>query len=172
MRRGGLMMLAGCVVVVVLFALAGAQEAPKVKHEYVGVKVCAMCHKTDGIHESWLATKHATAWDKLSPEDQKKEALKPFYTTGTTAKGDLLTGVQCEACHGPGSDYKAKSVMQDKQKAIEAGMLIPDAKTCLKCHNDKAPTAALVATVKAFDYAKMKVAGAHAPAKKAEPAKQ
>jgi len=156
------------VLIASLFSLAGAEEAKKATHDYIGAKKCMMCHKKDGIAESWQATKHATAWDKLSAEDQKNEALKPFYTTGADAKGELLTGIQCEACHGAGSDYKTSAIMKDKEQAIANGLVVPDAKTCLKCHNDKAPTAALVASAKDFDFAKMKVKGAHAPAVKEE----
>ncbi|MEW5795636.1 MAG: multiheme c-type cytochrome [Candidatus Zixiibacteriota bacterium] len=150
-----------------------AQEAAKTepaKHQYVGVKACKLCHKKDGIFDSWSATAHATAFDKLSEEDKKNEALKPYYTTGTTAEGELLTGVQCEVCHGPGSDYKKKSVMESREASVAAGLLIPDAKTCAKCHNDKAP-AKLAATAKDFDFAKLKEKGAHAAAIKTEAAK-
>ena len=159
----------GVIFVVSLFAVAGAQEAKKeVTHKYVGAAGCKMCHTKDGVYESWSKTVHATAWTKLSADDQKKEELKPFYATGVSDKGELLTGIQCEACHGPGSDYKSMAIMKDKEKAVAAGLIIPDAKTCLKCHNEKAPTAALVASAKDFNFEKMKAAGAHAPAKKAE----
>ena len=146
------------VMVASLVSLAGAEEA---KHEFIGAKKCSMCHKKDGIAESWQATAHATAWDKLTPEQQKDKALLPFYTTGTDAKGNLLTGVQCEACHGAGSDYKSNKVMKDREAAIAAGMLIPDEKTCTKCHNEKAPTEALKASAKDFNYEKMMVKGGH-----------
>lgn len=153
----------------ILLAFVGAAWAgdDEAKHEYVGVKKCKICHKNDGIYKSWESTPHATVWDSLTAEQQKDEAYLPYYTTGTTAKGDLLTGVQCEACHGPGSDYKKKSIMEDAAKAAAAGMLAVDEKTCLKCHNKKAP-AALAATVKSWDFDKMKEKGVHDPAKKAE----
>ncbi len=151
--------IAVCFVMVAsLVSLAGAEEA---KHEFIGSKKCSMCHKKSGIAESWKATAHATAWDKLTAEQQKDEALKPFYTTGTDAKGNLLTGIQCEACHGAGSAYKSKKVMVDKEAAIAKGLLMPDAKTCAKCHNEKAPTDALKATVKDFNFEKMVVKGSH-----------
>jgi len=143
---------------------AAKAEAPK--HAYVGVKSCKMCHKKDGIDSSWAATIHATAYDKLAEADKKNEALKPFYTTGTTAEGELLLNVQCEACHGAGSDYKKMTVMKDKAAAIAAGLVMPDAKVCAKCHNDKAP-GKLGATAKDFDFAKAKAAGVHAKAVKA-----
>jgi len=107
-------------VIFVTAASAGeaekAAKTEKASYDYIGAKKCSMCHKKDGIKESWMATKHATAWDDLTPEQQKDDALKPFYTTGTSAKGDLLTGVQCEACHGPGSGYKKKAIMQVMKK--------------------------------------------------------
>jgi mono/diheme cytochrome c family protein len=147
-----------------------AQEAAKAAtHAYVGVKQCKMCHKKDGIFDSWSASKHATAWDSLSADNQKSDAYKPFYTTGV-ADSVLLTGVQCEACHGAGADYKKKTVMENKEAAIAAGLVIPDAKVCAKCHNDKAP-GKLGATAKDFDFAKMKEKGAHAKAVKAEAGK-
>jgi mono/diheme cytochrome c family protein len=126
-----------------------------------------MCHKKDGIADSWAATVHATAFDKLSDADKANPALKPFYTTGSTAAGELLTGIQCEACHGAGSDYKKMSVMKDKAAAIAAGLVMPDAKVCANCHNEKAP-GKLGATAKDFDFAKMKEKGAHAAAVKAK----
>ena len=54
--------------------------------------------------------------------------------------------MQCEACHGPGGDYKAMNVMKDKALAVAAGMIVPDEKTCLKCHNAESPT------FKSFDF--------------------
>jgi hypothetical protein len=46
-----------------------------------------------------------------------------------------MPGVQCEACHGPGSEYKSLSIMKDKEKAIAAGLVLPTQETCNKCHN-------------------------------------
>jgi len=161
------------VLFIFLLSVAGvahADEAAKPDtpaHDYVGAKKCKICHKKDGIFDDWASTKHATAFDSLSTEDQKNEALHKYYTTGTTAKDELLTGVQCEACHGPGSDYKKKKVMENRELAITKGLNIPDEKTCLKCHNEKAP-AKLAAVGKDFDFEKMKNKGVHAPAKKAE----
>jgi len=138
-----LMVLLVAVSMLAAFSILSAQEekakeeAPK--HEYVGDSKCKICHKKDGIHESWLATKHATAWDSLGVENQKKEECIGCHTTGMSDKGELLTGVQCEACHGPGSDYKKKSIMEDREKAIANGLLIPDENTCKKCHNENVP---------------------------------
>lgn len=159
-------LLLAMLLIVAFVGMAMAEEAKK-EHDFVGVKKCKMCHKKDGIHAAWEASAHATAFEKLSDEDKKSEALLPFYTTGTTAKGVLLTGVQCEACHGGGADYKKKKIMSDREAAVAAGMVVPDEKTCMKCHNEKAP-AALAATAKDFDFAKMWEKGGHGVAKKVE----
>jgi hypothetical protein len=143
-----------------ILASTAVSETEEVTHEYIGVKKCKMCHKKDGTFPSWEKTPHATAWDRLSDEDKKDESLKKYYTTGTNAKGELLTGVQCEVCHGPGSDYKKKAVMKDHDKSVAAGLNMPDEKTCLGCHNEKAPPA-LAKVAKDFDYKKLQATGVH-----------
>ncbi|MFQ6033286.1 MAG: cytochrome c family protein [Candidatus Bipolaricaulia bacterium] len=60
-----------------------------------------------------------------------------------------LANVQCEACHGAGSGYRSPKIMSvkaykaDREAAhkavLEAGLIIPDEKTCTKCHNEESP---------------------------------
>ncbi|MEZ5360294.1 MAG: multiheme c-type cytochrome [Candidatus Zixiibacteriota bacterium] len=158
MRKSLISILTLALFIAVAFTMAGDKE---VKHEYVGADKCKICHKKDGTYESWLTTKHATAFDGLSDADKKNPEFMKYYTTGTDAKGELLTGVQCEACHGAGADYKKKAIMENREEAIANGMIIPDENTCKGCHNEKAP-GALGASAKEFDFAKMKVKGVHA----------
>ncbi|MDE3058043.1 MAG: cytochrome c family protein [Bacteroidota bacterium] len=140
------------------------------QHKYVGVKICSMCHKTEkqgnqfGI---WQASKHAEAFKTLQTdkanEIAKAKGLKTAaaespeclkcHVTGYGSEAKMPTfkqedGVQCEACHGPGSDYKVMSIMKDQKKAIAAGLVIAkdDPKLCTKCHNEESPT------FKSFDY--------------------
>ncbi len=73
----------------------------------------------------------------------KKEEIDP--------KGKLTIeeGVSCESCHGPGSKYKSGKIMKKKiydkdydaahKAALAAGLVVPDEKVCLTCHNDKNP---------------------------------
>lgn len=70
----------------------------------VGSEECADCH--DVQYTSWSESRHA--------------ARRP--------------PLDCENCHGPGSEYKAKAVMKDAAKARAAGLVIPDAAFCGKCH--------------------------------------
>lgn len=70
----------------------------------IGVEKCRVCHKAQ--HASWAASGHA----KRTPP------------------------LDCEGCHGPGSEYKALAVMKDPKKARAAGLVDPDAAYCGKCH--------------------------------------
>lgn len=70
----------------------------------IGADKCRVCHKAQ--HASWAASGHA----KRTPP------------------------LDCEGCHGPGSEYKAMSVMKDPKKARAAGLVDPDAAYCGKCH--------------------------------------
>ncbi|MBU1319210.1 MAG: cytochrome c family protein [candidate division Zixibacteria bacterium] len=164
------LILTAILFVAATFVIATAQEGEKtakaekvekevVKHEYVGDKKCS-CHNKDGVHPSWLETKHAKAFAALKPEQQKDAKCVGCHTTGTTAKGELLEGIQCEACHGPGSDYKTMKVMKDMKLAMENGLMMPDEKTCLKCHNENVPEE--FRSKEKFDFEKMKAKGVHA----------
>lgn len=73
----------------------------------VGAEKCELCHKAQ--YSSWAASAHAR---RTPPLD-------------------------CESCHGPGSEYKALAVMKDPAKARAAGLVQPDAAYCGKCHKGK-----------------------------------
>lgn len=119
-------------------------EAPK--HDYIGAKKCKICHKEQ--YNSWINTGHANAFELLKPEEKKNETCVVCHITGTTAKGEVLEGVQCESCHGPGADYRKTKIMKDKKLAMENGLIEPTAEVCEKCHNEKSPT------FKGFDFEK------------------
>ncbi|MBD3333349.1 hypothetical protein GF356_10905 [candidate division GN15 bacterium] len=154
------LIVAGLLVFSALAEDTKKEEAPE--YDYIGAKKCGLkpCHGKDGIMASWEETPHATAYDDLTDEQKADESLMKFYTTGTTKKGDVLTGVQCEACHGPGSDYKSMSIMKDREKAIANGLLMPDEETCKGCHNADAP-GKLGESAEGFDFAKMMEKGVH-----------
>jgi len=117
---------------------------------YIGADKCKMCHKTE--HASWLQTPHAKAFEKLKPEEQGKAECLKCHATGNTAD---FPGVQCEACHGAGSDYKSMKVMKDKEAAVAAGLIIPTEETCVGCHTG-APH-----DQPAFNYEEAKKKGLH-----------
>lgn len=149
--------------VVAMFTMAMPQTGKTFK--YVGVKKCKMCHKgtkKGKIYETWLASKHAKAFETLAnAESQKiakekgikgspqeaKECLQCHVTGyGKPAMATLTKteGVSCEACHGPGSSYKSMKIMKQiaagKVKGEKYGMVTPDETNCKTCHNPKSPT--------------------------------
>ena len=148
------------VALIAFFALPSAAQ-----HKYVGVTMCSVCHKTEKAGKQfdiWKSTAHAGAFKTLeSPKAEevaKAKSLKvkaseapeclECHVTGYKADKALSAalkmedGVQCEACHGPGSDYKSIPVMKDKAKAEAAGLVLAvgDPKLCTQCHNSKSPT--------------------------------
>ena len=113
-------------VVVMVGMMASAQD-----HAYVGGDKCKMCHKVQ--HASWMETTHAKATEaaKASTERTFEAACLKCHATNAD---EAMAGVQCEACHGPGNDYKKMSVMKDKDMAIANGLIIPTQATCDGCH--------------------------------------
>jgi hypothetical protein len=159
--------------VVILLAvglLTSASMAGIDKHQYVGVLVCSMCHKSEKNGEQfqkWQASKHSQAMKVLETPDadkiaaahgvkgkaaEAKECLE-CHQTAYDAPASLLgpkfskeDGVQCESCHGAGNDYKMMATMKDHQKASAAGLTVLSVndgsaeKFCETCHNKKSPT--------------------------------
>ena len=142
---------------------------------YVGAKGCKTCHNTKKQgrqYKIWLKTKHAQAYKTLASEEAKAIAKKKgiedpqkadeclqCHVTGhgvdakqIRKKYSIEEGVSCESCHGPGSVYKKKKTMIAISKGeidpASVGLVIPDEKTCKKCHNEKSPT------YKEFDFDK------------------
>ena len=130
---------------------------------YVGVKMCGICHKKDDSGNQlakWQAGPHAKAFETLGTDKAKEVGKKAgvddpqksgkclqchstaynFTESVATEKIKPEDGVTCESCHGPGKKFMAKSTMEDRAKAIEAGLIYPASKSCTLCHNDKSPT--------------------------------
>lgn len=153
------------VVLVFIVALVIPSQG---QNKYVGVKTCAMCHKSDKQGKQldiWQKSKHSQAYKTLttvradsiakakglkkaaaeSPECLQCHVVGHDVPANLVEKGfDYKEGVQCETCHGAGSGYKTITVMKDKAKAVAAGMKLAknDAeieKMCKTCHNDKSP---------------------------------
>lgn len=169
--------------------LAQEKAAPaKVVHKYIGSAKCKVCHNSPAKGEQykkWAESPHAKAFDVLASEEaikvgkaqgvdkpQESDKCLICHVTGYAAPAsekdvsfNQSEGVGCEACHGPGSDYKDMKVMKDKLAALAAGLVDPDEKTCVTCHNEKSPT------YKKFVYADAYKLIAH-PIPKEEPKKE
>lgn len=171
------------VLAVGLIIYFSSGRAHSAEAQFAGAVKCKMCHSSEKLggteYPQWEKSAHAKASESLKPgakADSKQEAkLDPnkdysadnqcigCHTTGfgkLAAAGAKLENVQCEACHGPGSEYSKATIMSlAKYKAnrdaahkasLDAGLIVPTEATCKSCHNDKSPT------FKGFDFASSK----------------
>jgi len=154
---------AGVLAVAGAVATASAQEK-KVEHKYIGVEKCSICHKSEAKGNQfaqWQKSAHAKAFATLAgpkaleiakakgmakPPQESPECLK-CHVTGYGKPTELFDpafkkemGVQCESCHGPGSEYKDMKIMKDRAASVAAGLVIPDEATCTACHNKESPS--------------------------------
>ncbi|MCD6339495.1 MAG: beta-propeller fold lactonase family protein [Verrucomicrobia bacterium] len=136
-----------------------AKSEPKsAKFQFVGVMACAKCHQGPMgkyCFSRWRAGPHAQAYAVLAAPKAREIAAQQglagdpqrigkcleCHTTGYgypesafKKSFDRREGVQCEACHGPGSGYAYKAVMEDPLAAKEGGLRKPTEQTCLRCH--------------------------------------
>ncbi len=113
---------------------------------YLGVKWCRSCHSRRSpnpklrVFHSWEDSAHARAWESLPEAQRDNPECLPCHTTGygMPRRPDVpdaeLRGVQCEACHGPGSHYFTWRVMKDPEQARARGLVLPTREVCAKCH--------------------------------------
>lgn len=123
-----MLVLGGLVVAAAGMSAVYVSAAPT----YVGAAKCKMCHHVE--YNSWAKGKHAQATEvaKASKAWKFEAACLECHATNHSEE---MAGVQCEACHGPGSEYKTISVMKDLAKAKAAGLILPTQETCNRCHN-------------------------------------
>jgi hypothetical protein len=153
------------VIALALAALIFAAEE-KVKTEekpaaaYVGDRRCKVCHLA--TFKAWEKTAHAHAFETLKNEERKNPICIACHTTGYGAGGygskDMvvdLSNVQCESCHGPGSLYSRSSVMRERERSEELGLVRIGPETCTRCHNENSPT------FRVFDYKEFLKTGTH-----------
>jgi hypothetical protein len=144
---------------------AGKEAEKKVeqKFSYVGAEKCKPCHRSKAKGDqygAWESKKHSKAYETLASEEsiavakelgiedpQKSDKCLKCHVTAYGVekerlgpKFDMALGVQCESCHGPGSDYSKLSVMKDYEASVAAGLTVIDESTCKTCHNEESPT--------------------------------
>jgi len=180
MRKIILTRLAGLLAVVglgsvVLDALGRIEEQ---KHPvYIGARACAQCHRSETMgrqHAKWLLSKHSRAYASLADprsldiarlsgiphKPQSSAVCLGCHATASQAEDwekdpDFrpADGVQCEMCHGPGSEYADAEVMRNGKAARAAGLIMPEKKDCMGCHIPKGSHAAVL-RAPAFDIEK------------------
>ncbi|MBN2129449.1 MAG: hypothetical protein JW741_08125 [Sedimentisphaerales bacterium] len=143
---------------------------------YVGARVCGNCHAGPGMGYQfalWLNSRHSQAYAALAQPAAKEiaqlsgireEPQEAFTCLGCHSSGAqaeewqkdetfrLEDGVQCESCHGPGSEYMAMDVMRDRAAAMQAGLRMPNEEACMRCHLVKGTHVAVLGSP-AFDVA-------------------
>jgi len=140
--------------IVVLGLFLAAKE-----YTYVGASACKLCHKSElqgRQYVIWESNLHSKSFAGL----KTAKALEIGKSAGVGNPADNAQclgchaplavkapelkeeGVTCEVCHGLGSAYKKLSIMQDRKKAVENGLILYNADTnairahCLKCHQN------------------------------------
>jgi YVTN family beta-propeller protein len=132
-----------------------------VKPVYIGSRACGDCHTGIAMGDGyslWLHSKHSQAWAVLAKPESKKIAqisglrqepqkapiclgchATAFSAESWEKDDDFRTedGVQCEACHGPGSEYATEEVMRVPEEFRKAGLLMPTEQDCMNCHIEK-----------------------------------
>jgi hypothetical protein len=139
--------------------------------QYIGVAQCVICHRTDaqGRQEAiWRESLHARAFETLKTDQSVAIAREMGITAAPHEASECLVchatgwdlpaerlgnrfniedGVQCETCHGAGSEYRAIHG-RDPEAGKARGLIVGrgDADACIACHNEKSPT------YKGFDF--------------------
>ena len=112
---------------------------PDGQAHYVGVSACLECHEHTLSY--WNADRHKVAWDTLVRDNKTYdlECVGCHATGYGKPGGSILTEmknlktVQCESCHGPGSQH----VEYGDPSLISKG--VPES-VCVGCHNPKHST--------------------------------
>jgi len=144
------------------------------KSIYVGAKKCKSCHDKEsrgGTYSKWTEMKHAKALESLKSDaaiaiGKERGIAKPWESGDClkcheTAYGEPAErkhkkfatdmGVQCESCHGPGSEHVTirLEVAKDETQKVEEGVIrevekgeifLPDEMLCRNCHNEESPS--------------------------------
>lgn len=137
-----------CAIACIFFAYLLAEE-----FTYVGAAKCKICHRTDSQgkqHPIWEESFHSKSFQALDKEEAKAiaadapdnpECLECHSPLAAKAPELKEEGVNCEVCHGPGSDYKTLSIMKNREESVTKGLVIYKSekdikKHCLTCHEN------------------------------------
>ena len=145
-------------VAIVLISGHPVAEGEGKQPVYVGARVCATCHDGPEMGHQfslWLLSKHSRAYADLSTPEAKEmaiisgipgepmEAMACLGCHATAADSEpwerdptfrIEDGVQCERCHGPGSEYMDEAIMRDREAAVRAGLKFLSVRECELCH--------------------------------------
>jgi Cytochrome c554 and c-prime len=148
-------------VVIIAIILVGSVAGVALAQEftYVGAQKCQICHRTEKQGQQfplWEKSKHSQSFAALSKPEAAEKAkamactmpppespmcLKCHSPLAAKAAELKAEGVSCEACHGPGSEYRKLAVMKDKDASVKNGLILYGSADkikahCLKCHEN------------------------------------
>jgi hypothetical protein len=103
--------------------------------DLVGPETCKGCHPA--AWASWKEGPHARALESLPPARRADKRCLGCHAPAAEAG---MSGVGCEACHGPGRRYAASYVMRDAELARAVGLAEQGERICLACHTETAPS--------------------------------
>lgn len=132
------------------FPFGKAHAQTKGGLEFVGTTKCAACHFNQ--YKTWKSTAHGRAFEILPARYQRDPNCLKCHTTGfgqptTLAQPSAVyvTGVNCEACHGAGSQhvqYALRLVEQDLTDAaleqLRSAIKRASLELCINCHQSVA----------------------------------
>ncbi len=128
---------------------------------FVGTKTCVSCHQGATMGQQftkWFLSAHSRAYASLAKPEahqiaelsgipldpQESATCLGCHTTAAQTEDwekdptfQRQDGVQCEKCHGPGSEYANVRTMTNREAALRAGLTIPTARDCMNCHLEK-----------------------------------
>ncbi len=163
-----------CALLLTLLSCWSVRAQETKQPVYVGSRECAKCHQgSDFGYQQCLMLLHAhsRAYASLArpeakeiarlsgipQEPQESPVCLGCHATASEAEEWEMDdtfhredGVQCEKCHGPGSEYMDEAVMTDRQASRAAGLMMPTKKDCLNCHDVKGSHVAVLQSP-AFD---------------------
>ena len=131
------LLLLGVAVLVLLLAAAGGPVDPGIDAApFLTDTACEGCHNV--TYAGWLETGHASAWDGLQGSPNATTACERCHVTGFGEPGGFLSfvttpemvNVQCEECHGPGTNHVGAPPGQ-KKATIAVNY---SAELCGTCH--------------------------------------
>ncbi len=132
-------------IVVLSFSALGLLALPDDSSTFVGGKKCKKCHIKQ--HKTWADTKHANSFHCIEGDDMKKPDCIRCHTTGYGMGGFVsmeetphLVNIQCEQCHGKGSEHvtvmtKLRKEKVDKAEYPEDKLINRKPSGCSECHN-------------------------------------
>lgn len=136
------------ILIICFLLFLGGSYLSAQEYDYIGAAKCKVCHNkpsVGGQYKIWLDSKHAKAMESLKGDEKTDpKCIKCHSTVGHVPEELIATlkiseGVSCESCHGAGAGYKSKTTMKDREKSLAKGLILPEEKVCLTCHNEESP---------------------------------